>query len=1486
MAPVDDNHWIATVAAQVVNTAPAITFAPPPRDHSKWAKQHQKNESNAGILLKRSSSVPSHQVAPKEQPKGKGKGKKGKAAKGLTVQDIQAWVDEGMSIEGPHHDKVIGNVGEPKKGRTLRKSVSQPTFSKSPDSSVALARAAPLPEQKQFSRSASMPLQVTSVDARTEAWVEQMTYKERQRELKLEQQRLDLIKHEADGCTYKPQLNDLGNARATYMDYLGKTKKQHRLSSDEEALLECTFRPKTTKVPQSFRTASDNRPTHERLYALSAVRAEKRRRKAAEEEQRVLSACKWHRGETSIDPRAKEMDAFQRSNLDHLGNIAERTDKILKARQQLLEGEQTEQEDDESSTAMQKPTQNRLSILRSTHTLTEEEEAGHDHSKVFRGWVLQDDDLHSHGVWEKASFWVPHEGGVHLEFESTGVSDSFLVGHKELEFEQMTNMKVTILEDDHMLHPCVTQVWDGNSTIPPKSFAFRTSKDQSDFQTVLTGGHPSDDNLTLRFADKLAQLFTVNADAQEEDPDGDVDIPVGAMSDPSPEMKLKFDKRKSVAASIQKIMPQNGPAKQEFVKKRTLSQTLRSIRPSRKSIAPPKRPECIWSTDVRYKNKFIDIFQVALGGEEIIELKPDKRESDVSRPTVGQQADESPLLTCATRGQLTMARQYQATSMNVNIQRSSDSMTALMICAERWDCHFIDWLLSRRAEVNLRDSKLKTSLHHAAMALHVNPEPNADPERGWSLPQKNITWIVKRLLSEKAQVDPRDEFGCTPLILAAANGVLEAVRSLVNSGAKINAVDSQLNSALHYAQQFRYGAVEDYLIEKGATIKYNKQSEEQEVANDFEVGTKSRPTNKDSLGHYQREARAEPGRILGHGRTIFVRGKKAAQRRKTAGNAGGDKSGGADSATNADGGEGEGGSESDDPLNDSPEAQKKRKDRALRKLREAQNCSNSAEIRAAIENAKDAGVTSSDPLLVEVEELLKLCESADQLAKMLEKATLTKDVLTLQKLIPRAKETGHCEASILANAEQCLKEELPRFKVREQLKKALGTENLEEMRAALTSAIQVQIPEKELKDIREMVEKIERRENARQEIMDLMAEAEGLDLENLDRMRDWRARMTGALRQGKQVGLDEEELKAADQKRRTIHNAIEDLKGSIRVFCRVRPMSKKELERGDKSCLKCTEVGVEIDHQHNARCGCPKGNAYTFDSVFSPGTQAQVFDDCVDLVQSVFDGFNITIFAYGQTGAGKTWTMNGNPKDEELWGVAPRTFKELFGQIEKKKDRSDFSVIFSMVELYRQDCIDLLRPKHIARVDAEPLGVRLDREGNVAIDGIIENTVSNTDELMTSYDYGMNMRSVAATAMNSESSRSHLILIIRMTSKNKTTGEVLRGKILICDLAGSERLKKSEVTGDGQKEAIEINKSLTALGDVMLALTDKNKKGGIPYRNHKLTQVMQDSLGGSAKTLMFMNCSPSANNLDETTMSLKWAMRAKKVTNIVSKNRG
>merc|ERR1719454_366751 len=149
------------------------------------------------------------------------------------------------------------------------------------------------------------------------------------------------------------------------------------------------------------------------------------------------------------------------------------------------------------------------------------------------------------------------------------------------------------------------------------------------------------------------------------------------------------------------------------------------------------------------------------------------------------------------------------------------------------------------------------------------------------------------------------------------------------------------------------------------------------------------------------------------------------------------------------------------------------------------------------------------------------------------------------------------------------------------------------------------------------------------------------------------------------------------------------------------------------------------------------------------------------------------------------------------------------------------------------------------------------------------------DALEKSVAKGFGNRKVASTSMNADSSRSHLMFMIFAKVKNKETGQERWGKITIVDLAGSERLAKSQVTGDAQKEAIEINKSLTALGDVMMAITSKAKM--VPYRNHKLTQLMQDSLGGTAKTLMFVNISPASNNADETVNALKYASRARSI---------
>merc|ERR1719277_2272751 len=203
-----------------------------------------------------------------------------------------------------------------------------------------------------------------------------------------------------------------------------------------------------------------------------------------------------------------------------------------------------------------------------------------------------------------------------------------------------------------------------------------------------------------------------------------------------------------------------------------------------------------------------------------------------------------------------------------------------------------------------------------------------------------------------------------------------------------------------------------------------------------------------------------------------------------------------------------------------------------------------------------------------------------------------------------------------------------------------------------------------------------------------------------------------------------------------------------------------------------------------------------------------------------------------------------------------------------------------MFELYRDDLVDLFLPK--AKKAPPPLDIKKDSRGSIFVENATEKPVESPEELTSAIAAGFERRTVAATKMNSESSRSHLIFIVCVESTNKKTKQVANGKLTLCDLAGSERLKKSEVTGDQMKEAQSINKSLSALGDVIEALTKHSKH--VPYRNHKLTQLLSDSLGGNAKTLMFVNCSPVASNCDETGAALSYAARAKLIMNKVEKN--
>ena len=300
--------------------------------------------------------------------------------------------------------------------------------------------------------------------------------------------------------------------------------------------------------------------------------------------------------------------------------------------------------------------------------------------------------------------------------------------------------------------------------------------------------------------------------------------------------------------------------------------------------------------------------------------------------------------------------------------------------------------------------------------------------------------------------------------------------------------------------------------------------------------------------------------------------------------------------------------------------------------------------------------------------------------------------------------------------------------------------------------------------------------------------------------------------------------------------------------------------------------------------------SFEFDCVFQPGcTQAQVFEQAKPMVQNAVDGFNVCLFAYGQTGSGKTFTMMGPggswgsemenndnleaDVDNTMFGVAPRAVIELFEIQKRLKGKIEVKIRYSMLELYRDHLEDLLLGNN-ARTK---LTIKKDPRGIVYVQNLTTEEVTCSDDVEKLMRRGHRQRHTAATLMNSESSRSHLLMTFNIDCVNLNTKISTVGKLTLVDLAGSERVGKSGTSGVSQAEGTAINKSLTALGDVIAALTTGSKH--IPYRNHPLTMLMSDSLGGNAKTLMFVNISPLVDNVDESLSSLQYASRVKKVSN-------
>lgn len=330
----------------------------------------------------------------------------------------------------------------------------------------------------------------------------------------------------------------------------------------------------------------------------------------------------------------------------------------------------------------------------------------------------------------------------------------------------------------------------------------------------------------------------------------------------------------------------------------------------------------------------------------------------------------------------------------------------------------------------------------------------------------------------------------------------------------------------------------------------------------------------------------------------------------------------------------------------------------------------------------------------------------------------------------------------------------------------------------------------------------------------------------------------------------------------------------VRVALRCRPLVRKEIEEGCQMCLTFMPGEPQVILGLN-KC-------FSYDHVFEPyAEQEEVFKVTVGpLIEGIFKGYNATVLAYGQTGSGKTYSMGGTytsvQEGDPGVGVIPRVINRLFKKIEDNSE-NDFTLKVSYLEIYNEEILDLLDTSR----DKSQIHIREDPKDGIKIVGLIERTVNTAMDMVGCLEQGNSTRTVAATAMNSQSSRSHAIFTIAVEQRKKSDGNhYIRSKFHLVDLAGSERQKKTKAEGDRLKEGININRGLLCLGNVISALGDENNRTGfVPYRDSKLTRLLQDSLGGNSHTLMIACVSPADSNLEETLNTLRYADRARKIKN-------
>ncbi|KAJ2892311.1 kinesin-like nuclear fusion protein, partial [Coemansia aciculifera] len=367
-------------------------------------------------------------------------------------------------------------------------------------------------------------------------------------------------------------------------------------------------------------------------------------------------------------------------------------------------------------------------------------------------------------------------------------------------------------------------------------------------------------------------------------------------------------------------------------------------------------------------------------------------------------------------------------------------------------------------------------------------------------------------------------------------------------------------------------------------------------------------------------------------------------------------------------------------------------------------------------------------------------------------------------------------------------------------------------------------------------------------------------------------------------------LRNEESMRRKLHNTIQELKGNIRVFCRVRPLLGEEKEASTSlplsfpDCDDKNEIELVQSSENALGKSTSKSFPFKFDRVFAPdSSQDAVFDDVSQLIQSALDGYPVCIFAYGQTGSGKTHTMQGpdtisaSDMDADILGIIPRAVKQIYENTGKLAERGwEYTLEGQFLEIYNETLQDLLAPTGRGDKQASDKQAKLDiyqdNDGHTRVKNLTMVKVDSAERVHWLLARAAENRTVAATNCNERSSRSHSVFTLFLHGKNTLTGESSTGVLNLIDLAGSERLSNSGSSGDRLKETQAINKSLACLGDVIAALAKGNRH--IPYRNSKLTHLLQESLGaGNSKTLMFVCVNPSPGSTQESLCSLQFATK-------------